>query len=227
MAGTVKIVGTGSYLPPFVVGSEELSVIIGQKADKPGWIERILGIRERRFASPINPETGKVSQSVDEIGMAQCAAGEAMRAARLETKEVDGLIYVTCTQEPTEHKHFSRSAIELHGRLMLREDTFALEVDSGCGGVMQAVGIAEEMLQGGKRRNILITASNAPSLFIDRELYVLTETWLSIYIFGDGAGALLLQHHAPQDEKSGILATWYGADYKNPLMYYHHKGKGQ
>lgn len=164
-----RIVGTGSYLPPFEVNNEELARIVGKKTGE--WIERRLGIKQRRFFSPIDRATGRAKEKVDEIWMAEIAARRALQSAKLEPEQISGLWYVTCTQEPDEYLHFSRGAIELHHQLGLSEDAFALEIDSGCGGVMQAVGVTNDMMKGDDKPNVLVVASNAPSLFVDRDIY--------------------------------------------------------
>ena len=220
---SIEITGTGSFLPSHVVTNEDLVRAIGKKT--PHWIECLLCIEERRFSSPIDFDKGQLENpDVDEIKIAWKAAEEAMNEARLAPSDIDFLWYVTCTQRE-EHLHFSRAAIELHGALGLSEDTPALEIDSGCGGFMQAVGAGIEILKGSDRSHMLIVASNAPSRFFDVEPYIQADTWLSGYIFGDGAGALVLSKKNCEKQliKRGVIASYYAASPLAELMYYHRK----
>lgn len=218
-----KIVGTGSFVPDVAVKNKELTDIIGIKDAE--WIYKNLGIEERRFSATLDKMTGQVvTRNITDIDLAHEAAIRAIQDARLSPEQINGLWYVSCTQNPEKHHHFSQAAIELHDRLGLGVDAFANEIDSGCGGVMQAIGISNDMIKGDDKANILIVASNQPSWFIDRELYVATHNWLSIYIFGDGAGAVLLQK--AEKTNKGIVSSYYGADGSNPLMYYRYKDRG-
>lgn len=220
MTVRVKIAGTGSYLPSYTINSTELAEIIGIKNGE--WIEKFLGIEERRYCSQIDSITGKADNSQPyELQMAAAAAKEAMISANINSEEISGLWHVTCTQDPRYDLHFGTLAVKLKSELKINKKAFALSMDSGCGGLVQAMGVTKDMMMGDDKPVVLIIASNIPSIFIDRELYLKTNTWLSIYIFGDGAGAVLLRKE-DSSEESGILATFYTST-DIPLMYFHNK----
>lgn len=67
MTVKVKITGTGSYLPPYIMNSAELAEATKIKTGE--WIEKHLGIKERRFCSLINSETGKAENETNELQM--------------------------------------------------------------------------------------------------------------------------------------------------------------
>lgn len=213
---TTKIIGTGSYLPPHIITNEDITGIIGEKNAQ--WLHRRTGIETRRFASPICRETGRALEQVDELDMAEAAARAAIENAGIDLNEINGLWFVTCTGPPSKIR-FSRMAIELKGRLGLNEDAYATQIDSGCGGIMIAASCAHDMILGNSRNTVLIVASNATSPWLDVELYKKAESWLSPYIFGDGAGAMILQKTSQNGK--GIQATYYAADPSHPLMYFH------
>lgn len=220
MTARVKIIGTGSYLPPYNVTSKELAEIIGIKNGE--WIEKHLGIKERRHCSLIDPSTGRADNSQPyELQMAAAAAKEAIINAKINPEEISGLWHVTCTQDPRNDLHFGRVAVKLKELLKINKHAFALSIDSGCGGLVQAMGVSTDMIKGDNKPVVLIVTSNIPSIFIDRKLYLDSNAWLSIFIFGDGAGAILLQKdNSP--EKNGILGTYYSSS-DIPLMYFHNK----
>jgi 3-oxoacyl-[acyl-carrier-protein] synthase III len=82
-----------------------------------------------------------------------------------------------------------------------------------------------QMLAGNGMDNMLIVASNAPSRYYgDWESYVAANVWLSMYIFGDGAGAVLLRRSEHIASESQIIASYLGVDPSQPLMYYESRG---
>lgn len=208
------IVGTGSFLPTYEVGNAELVSILGQKS--PQWVEEKTGIHARRFLKPLEPESCRnFLDGASEIEMATAAAKEALSAASLGVCDVDRLIYVTCTSGEL---HFGRPALLLHQSLGLRGEAWYVHLDAGCGGVAQAITVAMDILCGREEKNILLVASNAPSIHIDRR-YACAELCLSPFIFGDGAGAFVLTN-ARKGEGSKILAHYFSSDSKYPLMYF-------
>lgn len=212
---TTKIIGTGSYLPEHEIDNDTITRIVGEKDSD--WLVRRTGVETRRFASPIDPETGKVFEKVDELDMAEAAARAALENANIDPDEIRGIWYVTCTAPPNQIR-FSQMAIRLKGRLGLNEDCYACQIDSGCGGIMIATSMAHDMILGDTKETVLIVASNATSPWLDVALYKRTGAWLSPYLFGDGAGAMVLQK-TPKNGK-GIQGTYYSADASHPLMYF-------
>ncbi len=72
---------------------------------------------------------------------------------------------------------------------------------------------------------MLVVASNAPSRYYgDWESYVAANVWLSMYIFGDGAGAVLLRRSEHIPSGSQIIASYLGVDPSQPLMDYEPRG---
>ena len=211
----IEISGAGSFVPEQVVTNAQIHAVVGQK--DPGWIENRLGIRERRFLYHVSPESGRAEGNEDDIYMSEIAAKKALESADLRGHKVTSLWYASCTQ-PGHQLHFGHQGFELHRRLELSRNTEVYEFDVGCGGAMQVLHLARKSLLGGGGQ-ALIVAQNTPSRFMDRELYVETKTWLSMYLFGDGAGAIVLGC-VQSPGKDGILASYYGVDPTLPLMYF-------
>jgi 3-oxoacyl-[acyl-carrier-protein] synthase III len=180
------------------------------------WAAAKLGVRERRFAVPLSPLTGYPVGRAAELDLAARAATAALERAVIEASEIDGLWYVSCTQSDAE-RHFGRMALGLHRRLGLRPEAFALELDAGCGGAVHAIAAAMAQMRGADLRRTLITATNMPSqYFAHWAAYAQSGAWLSMYLFGDGAGAVVLEQS--DDAAGGILAAYTAVDPNNPLM---------
>ena len=214
----VVIAGSGSALPDTIIPNTVIADLIERHAPGKGsqWAEEKLGIRERRFLTALHRSTGHPVERVDELDLAERAARRALADAGLEAQDIGGLWYVSCTQ-PRSRQHFSVSVHELHRRLGLLPTAIALEMDAGCGGALQALSHARHLLCGGAAETFLVVASNAPSQFYGNwEAYMPSGAWLSMYVFGDGAGAVLLRRTTGRE--AGILASYTAVDPSRPLM---------
>lgn len=209
----VSIVGTGSFIPPHVHNNEHMARVVGEK--DAAWVTDLLGIETRHFMTPISSQTGQPELEVDELDMAVVAAKQAMASAGIKPEDVGYLWYITCTQ-PDGRRHFSRMAMELHERLGLRPEALPFEMDAGCGGSLHALDVAKRLLAGSDNKVALVVSSNCPSQFMDREDYRKTGAWLSMFIFGDGAGAMVLRKS--EEGQGGIIASYLAVDSSSPLM---------
>jgi len=146
------------------------------------------------------------------------ALRQALARAGLEAKELDALFLVTCTPDEL---NFNHDAMLLHQRLGCRADTFALVVDDGCGGTPYIIDMACKMMEGGRIKTVAVVASTLSSPGLHRDVYtdeVLPgpgqkplNAYLSAYVFGDGAGAVVLRADGTED--SGIVSSMSGNAY--------------
>ncbi|MCU0656705.1 MAG: 3-ketoacyl-ACP synthase [Polyangiaceae bacterium] len=213
----VTIAGAGSYLPPRVVPNERLVKAI------PGWTaERIAektGILERRYLWDFDEESGRTipPEHLETPGpcaqICELALRDALQQANLGPEDLDGLLITTCTPDLT---NFSSDALALHRRLGMRPEAFAKVSDDGCGGAMFHMAMAREMLLGGQRKTIALVGANMISPLLDREVYCNKShihgkdlgAFLTIYLFGDGAGAVILRADPGEPSGSGFLSSY-------------------
>lgn len=217
----VTIAGAGGYVPPRVVDNARLVRAI------PGWsaerIEEKTGICERRYLWDFDEQTGRtIAPAVIEdpgptVQVAEPALRAALTMAGLAPEELDGLILTTCTPDQT---NFSHDAMVLHRRLGMRPEAFALVHDDGCGGALFHLALAREWILGGQRRTIAIVGVNVISPLLDRDVYTRTlrrgdselGAFLTFYLFGDGAGAIVLRGEPEPggrgEHASGVLASY-------------------
>jgi 3-oxoacyl-[acyl-carrier-protein] synthase III len=196
----------------------------------PGWpaekIEEKTGIVERRCLWPLDVESGRfVSPRSDPppvamtgTDMGEIALRRALRAAELPAAAIDVLVVVTCTPD---QPRFSHDAMALQRRLGLRGDAHCFVVDSGCGGSLYVVDMLARALASGSFRAAAIVGVNVSSSLLDREVYSLdgyagdegesVRPYLTAYVFGDGAGALVICREA--GSSFGIASSLAGNEH--------------
>ncbi len=228
---SVRVVGAGSFVPRRVVTNERLTQAI------PGWSAQRLaqrtGILERRYLWDFDVRTGRALVPPDDASfwprsntdMCEAALRRALERAGLPPSDLDAIFLVTTTPDEV---NFCRDAVELHRRLGCRADALALVVDSGCGGALYLAEMARRMILSGSARTVAVVASTFASAYLDRDVYTCempgrrgVNAFLSIYMFGDGAGALVLRG----DERPGlgILASAAGTHHVELVV---HRGGG-
>ena len=179
-----RIAGTGSYLPKKVVTNEELA----QKVDTTDeWIVSRTGISSRHVSSP--EETSSY--------MGYHAGLHALEAAGLSANDLDMIIVATTTPD----KGLPNTACLLQERLGITTIP-AFDVTVACAGFAYALSIADQYIRGGMMSTILVVGVDvltAVTNWDDRSTCVL---------FGDGAGAVILQ----AADNPGILSTHLHAD---------------
>jgi 3-oxoacyl-[acyl-carrier-protein] synthase III len=216
-------VGAGAYVPHHVVTADAIaSAIPGWPADKI--VERT-GIIERRYLWPLDVEHGRAvpvpepaqqeSTAVSATDMAEVALTRALESAGIHARELDVLIVVTCTPD---QPRFSHDAMALQRRLGLRSGAHCFVVDSGCGGSLYMLDMVARMLEVGGARTAAVVGTNFTSPLVDRDVYAqdgpigedgkAIGPYLSAYVFGDGAGAVVVR--ADHGSSSGIRASIAG-----------------
>ncbi|AGC49274.1 beta-ketoacyl-acyl carrier protein synthase [Myxococcus stipitatus DSM 14675] len=225
MTPNVCVVGAGAFVPSRRVSNARMARAI------PGWpaerIEEKLGIRERRFLWDFDESTGRAIPPPEDDGhiypatntdMCEVALRKALTGSGVEAGELDALFVVTCTPDAP---HFNHDAMALHQRLGLREDAFALVVDDGCGGTTYVLDLVKKMMAGGRFRTVAVVASAFTSPLVNRDVYLdelpagpgrtkALQGYLSMYVFGDGAGAVVLRSKETGEDGAGILASFSG-----------------
>ncbi|MFH5805363.1 3-oxoacyl-ACP synthase III family protein [Alienimonas sp. DA493] len=180
----VRIVGTGSHVPPRVVTNEELEV---QHGFEPGWIERRTGILERRYA----PEDQATSD------LCVPAARDALHAAGLRAADVDLLVVGTFTPDQS----CPSTANLVQHRLGL--DAPAFDVQAACSGFMYSLVTAAQYVATGNAKHALVIGADLNSRIVNP-----TEMTVAP-LFGDGAGAVVLSAGGPDQ---GLVRYQLGSD---------------
>lgn len=188
------VTGTGSALPSGIVANAALEARLDTT---DAWIQERTGIRERRIAA------GDAKTS----DLAIAAGRAAMAAAGLGADSIDLVIVATATPDDT----FPATATRVQAALGLRPVP-AFDVAAVCSGFIYALAVADAMLKAGPARRALVIGAELFSRILD------WEDRATAVLFGDGAGALVLE--ASDGGDRGILAARLHADGdKRDLLY--------
>ena len=180
-----QITGWGKYLPDRVLTNADLEKIVDTSGD---WIFSRTGIRERRI----------VSDDESTATMAVEAGRGAIKVAGISPDDLDLVILATDSPD----RLFPASAAMAQHALGATKAA-AFDAMAGCTGSLYALITAYQFIIAGAYRNVLVLGSEAQSRYVnwqDRSTCVL---------FGDGAGAVVVQAH---DESTDMLSFVMGND---------------
>lgn len=184
------ITGTGSYLPEKTVTNADLEKIVDTTDE---WIFTRSGIRERHYA--------EADQATSDMAIE--AAKAALAAANCAAEDVDGVIVATTTPDQT----FPAVAVKVQAALGLRSG-LAFDVQAVCTGFVYALSVADNFIRLGQAKKILVIGAEKMSSLLN------WQDRTTCVLFGDGAGAVLLEAQAGAGEFAdrGILSTHLHAD---------------
>ena len=181
-----NITGTGGYLPEKVVTNADLEKIVDTTDE---WITSRTGIKKRHLV--VDGETT--------CDLAEKAALKAMDAAGLTKDDIDLIIVATTTAD----RVFPSTACLLQDRLDIH-GCAAFDVQAVCTGFVYALGIADKFIKSGSHKTALVIGAETMSRTVD------WNDRTTCVLFGDGAGAVILQ----ASDTPGILSTHLHADGK-------------
>lgn len=180
-----RIVGTGAYVPEKIMTNHELATVVNTNHE---WIFERTGITSRHLAG--------TEDTV--VNMAEKAARQAIATAGLLPDEVDLVIVATTTPDCV----FPSTACLLQTSLGMQHHCPAFDISAACSGFIYGLSVADQYIKTGFAKNILFVGTEIMSRLLnwqDRSTCVL---------FGDGAGAVVLQ----ASDKPGIFSTHLHAD---------------
>ena len=177
------ITGWGKCMPPAVLTNDDLSTFL-ETSDE--WIHSRTGMRERRVSH------------VSAIDMSVVAASQALACAGLEGRDVDLIIYGSCSND--EGVPNSASGVQI---ALGATRAAAMDVNTACTSFCYGLATATAMIRSGMVKNAVVIGVELISRFMDwsnRNVAVL---------FGDGAAAVVLQ---ASDMESGLIGSVLGCD---------------
>lgn len=187
-----RIAGIGMYVPNRVVTNNDLLQYMDTSDE---WIQERTGIQERRYAH-------RTEETTTTMGVE--AARIAIDRAGITPQDIDFIIFATLCPD-----YYFPGCGVLVQRAMKMKEIGALDVRNQCSGFVYALSVADQFIKTGMYKNILVIGSEKHSFGLDFSTRGRNVT----VIFGDGAGAVVLQRTEPASQTgSGILSTHLHSD---------------
>lgn len=183
-----KITGVGGYVPDYILTNDELATMVDTSDE---WIMSRIGIKERRILK----EEG---QGTSDLGTK--AVQNLLEKTGTKPEEIDMLICATVTPD----MQFPATANIICDKAGL-VNAYSFDMNVGCSGFVFALNTASKHIEAGSNKKIIVLGAEKMSSIVD---YTDRNTCA---IFGDGAGAVLLEP-TTEDENSGIKDAILGID---------------
>lgn len=177
------------YVPKNVFTNNDLTKYMDTSDE---WIQERTGIKERRYAN-------RTEETTTTMGVE--AAKIAIERAGITPQDIDFIVFATLSPD----YYFPGCGVLLQ-RAMQMKEIGALDVRNQCSGFIYALSVADQFIKSGMYKNILVVGSEKHSFGID---FTTRGRNVSV-IFGDGAGAMVLQ--PTSKENQGILTTHLHSD---------------
>ena len=185
-SGTLMI-SVGGYLPERVVSNHDLATVVDTSDE---WIRQRTGIAQRHI----------VADGEKTSDLARNAAERALANAGMTGADIDLIIIATSTPDDT----FPSTATKVQHQIGAR-NAIAFDVQAVCAGFVYALDVADAMLSGGRANRALVIGAESFSKILD------WEDRSTCVLFGDGAGAVLLER-SDRPDGFGVLASKLHAD---------------
>ncbi len=186
---TAKIAGIGMYVPSNVFTNDDMKQYMDTSDE---WIQERTGIKERRYAH-------RTEETTTTMGVE--AAKIAIERAGITPADIDFVVFATLSPD----YYFPGCGVLVQRALKMKE-VGALDVRNQCSGFVYALSVADQFIKTGMYKNILVIGAEKHSFGLD---FSTRGRNISV-IFGDGAGAVVLQ--PTTNPQQGILSTHLHSD---------------
>lgn len=183
---TAAITAVGGHVPDYVLTNEELSTMVDTNDE---WIRTRTGIHERRILR------GK-DKGVSDLALP--AVQEILDKKNLDPKEIELIIFATTSKD-----HVFPATANIVGNAIGAVNSFGFDLEAACSGFLYALSTGAKFIESGTHRKVLVIGSDKMSAIIDY------EDRATCVIFGDGAGAVLLE---PNEEGYGLQDSFLRSD---------------
>lgn len=177
------------YVPEQVVSNDDLTKVMDTS---DAWIQERTGIQERRYAKRFEETTATMGTEAAKI---------AIERAGITPDDIDFIVFATLSPD----YYFPGCGVLVQRALNIKE-VGALDVRNQCSGFIYGLSVADQFIKTGMYKNVLLIGSEIHSYGLDFS----TRGRNVSVIFGDGAGAVILQ--PTQHENRGVLSTHLHSD---------------
>ena len=174
-----KITALGRYVPPKVVTNHDLAKRVDTNHD---WIVERTGILERHMVEPGTPTSELAAQAV----------GDLLKQRGIEADEIDVIIVATVTPD----MFFPATACLVQNKVRASR-AWGFDISAACSGFLYALTVGTQFIESGAHNKVVVVGADVMSSIIN------FEDRTTCVLFGDGAGAVLLE--PSESEDIGIL----------------------
>jgi 3-oxoacyl-[acyl-carrier-protein] synthase-3 len=183
MGRRARISGTGMYVPERVVTNDDLAQLMDTS---DAWIRQRSGIVQRRFIEP-----GQVPAD-----LAEAASRRALESAGIDAGDLDCIVLATLSPQAD----FPGTSFFLQERLAVGEIP-CFDLRAQCSGFVYSLAVARSLIEAGQFQRLLVVGCEVHSTGID-----LSDAGRDVAVlFGDGAGAVVVEANEDDDDPSAIL----------------------
>ncbi len=176
---TAAITGVGGYVPEYVLDNEELSRMVDTSDE---WIMSRIGIKTRHILK---------GEGLGSSHMAAKAVQELLEKTSTSPEDIDLIILATVTPDM-----LFPSTANLVAEMCNIKNAFAFDISAACSGFLFALQTGSSYIESGRYKKVVVVGADKMSSIVD---YTDRTT---CPIFGDGAGAVLLE---PSTENYGLI----------------------
>ena len=184
-----RVAGVGMYVPKNVYTNFDLMEFMDTSDE---WIRERTGIEKRHFADRYGESTASMGVEASKM---------AIENAGLTANDIDFIIFATLSPD----YYFPGCGVLVQRELKMKE-IGALDVRNQCSGFMYALSVGDQFIKTGMYKNILVIGAEKQSFALE----MATRNRNVSVLFGDGAGAVVLQ--ATDEPNKGILSTHLHSD---------------
>jgi len=174
-----SITGIGAFVPEYILTNSELSTMVDTNDE---WIMTRIGIRERRILK---------GEGLGTSDMAAKAVEDLLKKTNTKPEEIDLLICTTVTPD----MQFPATANIISDKVGIL-NAFSFDINAGCSGFLFGLSTVAKFVESGKYKKVVLVGADKMSAIVDY-----TDRNVCP-IFGDGAGAVLIE---PTFENVGII----------------------
>ncbi len=196
---TAAITGVGGYVPDYILKNSELEKMV-ETTDE--WIVSRTGINERRILK---------GEGLGTSDLGTPAVLDLCRKRGIDPSEIELLICATTTPDYV----FPATANIICDKVGAK-NAFSFDLQAACSGFIYALVTGSKYIESGQYKKVVVVGADKMSSIID---YSDRATCI---IFGDGAGAVLLE---PSTEKLGVMDSILRSD-GSGRVYLHQKAGG-
>ena len=186
------ITGVGGYVPEYRLTNEELSKMVETNDE---WIVSRTGISERRILKGLGDHP---DEQLGTSHMCKFAVEELLKKTNTNPLDIDLILVATVTPD-----YIFPSTANILQDMIGAKNAWSYDLQAACSGFLYALATGAQFIESGKYKKVVVVGADKMSSIID---YTDRKTCI---IFGDGAGAVLLE---PTTDGTGVQDFIFKSD---------------